>query len=206
MAEVYFLFQGFSAAQSDGQIPYEEPFNYSAFLGWGYIEGGRVVDVDQNDILARINRLFEGKGLSEENKHLPASSNLGRILGYGRELFTTRPFDPFLPYRAQLQKWLEKKILIAQPEELRGCDPKGYQTSVVVLRLPQDKMILGVGRCRSFRFPPISPLELAEELSMVDGAQRLLRYRRGECRESRSEDLEGWRKRINSWNMLASHP
>lgn len=204
MAEVCFLFQGFCIAQSGGQIPYDEPFDYSAFLGWGYEDGGRVVDVDQNDVLARITQLFEGKSHAEKNRQLSPSENLGTILGYGRKLFTTRPYDPFLPYRAQLQKWREKNILIAQPEFLRARDPNGYQTSVVILRLSQEKSILGIARCRIFQFPPISPLELSEELSIVDGGEKILRYRRGECGTSTAEEVEAWQKRINSWNTLAS--
>src|SRR5579885_2507303 len=78
-------------------------------------------------------------------------------------------YDPFRSSRIRLINWLEKGLCGMQ-EQLHGQDPKGYWVALTVVPLPTGGAIIGQGRCRSYTFPPISPLELAHELSVLDAA------------------------------------
>jgi hypothetical protein len=100
--EVWFLYEGFCEAQATGQVPYDEPFDYSAFLAWGYYEGGKLVEIDHTDLAKRIGKLFEQKDLPEELKR-QSIENLGEILGFGaRKLILIRPYGVLPRFHGRL--------------------------------------------------------------------------------------------------------
>ena len=203
-AEVWFLYEGFCEAQASGQVPYDEIFNYSAYLGWGYYEGDRLVEIDHSDLAKRMGKLFEQEDLPEEVKSL-SLENLGQALGFGdRKLVMIRPYDPFLPAHVELIRCLEKKVCLSPTEVLSAEDPQGYIVSLAFVKLPNDRTVIGRGRCRRFNFPPIGPWQLSEELATMDAAEKLKLYRRGNIHPSTPEAVAAWRERINTWKH-ASH-
>jgi hypothetical protein len=198
--ELRYLYEGFCQAQETGQLPYyDEVFDYSAFLGWGYYEGDKLVEIDHTDLAKRIGKLFQRTDLPDEVKRQPIES-LGEALGYGnRNLIMIRPYDPFLPARAELMRCLEKKVCLSPPEELEAEDSRGYIVSIAFVKLPGDKTIIGRGRCRRLHFPPVRPHWLSEELAILDAAEKLKSYQRGNFRPSPPEAVVAWRERINGW-------
>ncbi|MBD2539578.1 DUF2726 domain-containing protein [Coleofasciculus sp. FACHB-SPT36] len=175
LMEVWFLDQEFVKAQERGGIPDNYDFHYSLVMGCGYREGDKFVELDFNNSEATIEVLKKYGKFGED------------------KIVTTRPYDPFLPSRALLHKY-SKGI-----EVLRAIDPKNRDVSVAVVKLADSGIVLGIGKCRSFRFPPVGSRELSEELSMVDAAGKLRKYNRGECKLDTAEDVDSWRDRILQW-------
>lgn len=107
------------------------------------------------------------------------------------------PYDPFRSARLGLIRWSDQYR--RGPETLYGQDPDGYAVMVEMLRLTDDAVIIGIGRCRSFRFPPVAPTELAADLAVVDAVEKLERHRRGEHRPARADEAAAWAHRMAQW-------
>jgi hypothetical protein len=109
-------------------------------------------------------------------------------------------FDPFIRSRARLQRWREKGLCSYPPEGLRGTDPRAYEVSLAIVSLPDGEHVLGIGRCKSFIFPPVNSLELAEELAVLDAAEKVGRHLRGQSATVEPVALADWRLRIERWS------
>jgi Protein of unknown function (DUF2726) len=86
------------------------------------------------------------------------------------------------------------------PEELSTWDDEdGYSVAHAILPLTAGGTLVGSARCRSFRFPPVSPQELAGELAMVDLGDKLRRYRKGAFRPIGESELVKLREQTAGW-------
>jgi hypothetical protein len=86
LAEVWFLEDGFNKAQERGQVPYDEVFDYSAFLAVGYRLEGQTIDISDREISEQLRLMDE---------------HSGRIV-------ITRPYDPFVSSRAYILRAFER--------------------------------------------------------------------------------------------------
>jgi hypothetical protein len=68
-----------------------------------------------------------------------------------------------------------------------------------ILPLPAGGTLVGSARCRSFRFPPVGPRELAGELAMVDLGDKLSRYKQGAHRPMSESESAKLRERTAGW-------
>lgn len=179
LAELWFMQEAFYAAQEAGSVPLDEPFIYTNILGFGYTDGGRFVEID---------------GLEPEEQVRLLIEHQGRIIVH-------RPYDPFLPYRASIMRSYKKGACQRPvPEEVTGTDPRGYEVALAVLPVAPNRMIVGRSRVRSFMFPPVSPRELAVELSVVDVAKKLKLYGEGKYRASSRKHTDLLRAHVSRWN------
>ncbi len=179
LTEVWFMQEAFYAAQEAGSVPFDEPFIYSNILGFGYMDGGRFVEID---------------GLKPEEQVRLLTEHQGRIIMH-------RPYDPFLPYRASIMhSYEEGGCQRPVPEEVTGTDPRGYEVALVVLPVAPNRVIVGRSRVRSFMFQPVSPRELAVELSVVDTARKLKLYGEGKYRPLSGRHVDLLRTRVSRWN------
>ncbi len=180
LAEIWVLYDGFFDAQRRGAIPYDEPFCYTNFFGAGYMDGGRFVELDF--------------------KNPPSMEQLRDIFENKKELLTTTPYDPFLSSRVLIRKLQQKGICSNHgPEITVADDPRGYTVAIAIVELPNGSSIVGYARCRSFRFPPVGPWELAKELAVVDAAEKLKETLRGKDKSSSASEVEKWRNRLRKW-------
>jgi hypothetical protein len=86
------------------------------------------------------------------------------------------------------------------PEELSTrTEEDGYSVAHAILPLTAGGTLVGSARCRSFRFPPVSPRELAGELAMVDLGDKLRRYRQGAFRPMDESELAQLREQTVGW-------
>ena len=111
------------------------------------------------------------------------------------------PYDPFVPFRSLISRWHEKGVcreLCA--ERLEGKDAIGYSTSVSYLTATNGDTIVGVARCKNFSFRGTSPRELAEELSVVDLAEKFQLYLDGEYSPPDFDEVQVWRARMSKWS------
>jgi hypothetical protein len=181
IAEVWFLSADFYAAQERGDVGPYEVFDYSAVLGIGYFEDGRLVEIDTADAAAAVEHMRRKKTV------------------------LTRPYDPFLPNRVHIHRLWEKGLCLAPvPEVLQTVDPRGYAVAIALIGVPGGGTVLGLAHCRSFRFPPVSSYELAEELAVVDVAEKLRQYQRGRYEPLTTADVASWRTRIARWKAASS--
>lgn len=179
LAEVWFMQEAFYAAQEAGSVPFDEPFIYSNILGYGYMNGNLFVDIG---------------GLEPEEQVRLLIEHRGRIIVH-------RPYDPFLPYRASIMRSYEEGACQRPvPEEIKGTDPRGYEVALAVLPVAPNRVIVGRSRVRSYKFPPMSPRELAVELSVVDAARKLKLYGEGKYRASSRRHADLLRVRVSRWN------
>lgn len=112
-----------------------------------------------------------------------------------------RPYDPFLPYRASIMRSYKEDVCQCPvPEEVTGTDPRGYEVALAFLPVAPDRVVVGRSRVRSFMFPPVSPRELAVELSVVDATRKLKRYGQGKYRASSGRHADLLRARVSQWN------
>ncbi len=179
LAEVWFMQEAFYSAQEAGSAPFDEPFIYSNILSFGYMDGSRFVEIDSLEPEEQVRLLIEHQG---------------RIIVH-------RLYDPFLPYRASIMRSYKKgtcRRLV--PEEVTGTDPRGYEVVLAVLPVTSNRVIVGRSRVRSFMFPPVSPRELAVELSVVDAARKLKLYGEGKYRASSRRHADLLRMRVSRWN------
>jgi hypothetical protein len=86
------------------------------------------------------------------------------------------------------------------PEEVSTWDDEdGYSVAHAILPLTAGGTLVGSARCRSYRFPPVGPRELAGELAMVDLGDKLRRYRQGTYRPLGESELAKLRERTTGW-------
>jgi hypothetical protein len=96
--------------------------------------------------------------------------------------------------------WAQGTCVQPGPEELSTWgDEDGYSVAHAILPLTAGGMLVGSARCRSFRFPPVSPRELAGELAMVDLGDKLRRYRQDACRHLGESELVKLREETAGW-------
>jgi hypothetical protein len=77
--------------------------------------------------------------------------------------------------------------------------------AVALLEVPGRGIVLGLARCRSFTFPPMSSYELAHELAVIDAAEKLQHHQRGRCEPPPTAAIESWRMRIIRWKADWGH-
>jgi len=146
LVEMFFLEREFSAAQERGEIPDDEPWHYGNYLGVGFQDGDEFVTM----------RIADCKSLEEFYTYLP-------------KLLATNPYDPFMPARRKLKQLYESgKIKSYTPEMLWPKEENGYISLYALVELASGRTVVGKSRCRTTHFVPISNLELAEELAIVD--------------------------------------
>jgi hypothetical protein len=161
LTELWFMEDACYAAQMEGSAPFDEPFFYSNFIGFGYMDNGHFVEIDRLNPEEQVELLIEHQG----------------------KMIVHRPYDPFISYRAFIMNSYEKGICLRPiPEQVTGTDIQGYELALAVLPVTHDRAVVGRARIRSFMFSPVSPRELAEELSVVDVARKLELYSKGEHR------------------------
>jgi hypothetical protein len=98
------------------------------------------------------------------------------------------------------QAWVDGICTQYVPEQLSTRnDVNGYSVAYALLPLTFGGTLVGSARCRSFRFPPVSPQELAGELAMVDLKDKLRRYRQGVLRPTGEAELAKLRERTQGW-------
>jgi hypothetical protein len=98
------------------------------------------------------------------------------------------------------QAWVQGICTQHVPEQLSPWDDEdGYSVAYALLPLTSGGTLVGTARCRSFRFPPVGPQELAGELAMVDLKDKLRRYRQGTCRPMGESELAKLRERTAGW-------
>lgn len=180
LAEVWFLNEAFDREQVTGRVPYDEVFCYSFILGMAYRSEGELVSIDNLEPSEQLRVMQEHEG----------------------RLIVTQPYDPFMPSRAYVSRAFRSGLCREpMPEELEATDPAGFQVCVAVLQLDDHRYVIGHSRVRSFRFAPISPYELALELSVVDAADKLKRVLKGEGEAGTLADVEAWRARMAAWRV-----
>lgn len=112
------------------------------------------------------------------------------------------PYDPFIRYRAEVWSSFEKHLCLDPvPQTVQARDPLGFVVTLATLRLPRGGMLMGISRCRSFKFSPISVWELSEELAICDVAEKLRRYLLGGRDPDPEEVVQGWHKRLGTWEQ-----
>ena len=72
--------------------------------------------------------------------------------------------------------------------------------ALAILSIAPDRVIVGRSRVRSFMFPPVSPRELAVELSVVDAARKLKLYGEGKYRPSPGRHVDLLRASVSRWS------
>lgn len=88
------------------------------------------------------------------------------------------PFDPFTHYRRLFYD-------LTESDEAFNCcvirckTDQGYEESISAIYLTTGGTILGKGRCRTFSYPPVSAVELAEELAVRDVYIKYWQYKYG---------------------------
>ncbi len=175
LTEVWFLYEAFNAAQEAGSVPYDEVFHYSLFLGFAYRDGGRLVDIDGLDPAEQLRLLREHEG----------------------RIVVTQPYDPFLASRAFINRAFQRSDCREPvPKEIVGIDSQGFHVALAVLNVTENRAVIGTARVRSFRFPPVSPTELAMELSVVDVVEKLKQYRQGSYAALTATEVRVWEHRI----------
>jgi len=98
------------------------------------------------------------------------------------------------------QAWGQGTCTQPVPEEVSTWDDEdGYSVAHAILPLPAGGTLVGSARCRSFRFPPVGPRELAGELAMVDLGDKLRRYKQGAHRPMSESELAKLRERTAGW-------
>ena len=126
------------------------------------------------------------------------------ILGdfdFEKKRFMPPPYDPFVPSRARIFGWFNKKLCgDSSPTHLRGLDPTGYYTAIAHITARNGDVIVGVARCKDFNFREVTAPELAEELSTVDLAEKFQMYLDGEYNPQDFDEVEVWRHRMAKWS------
>ena len=181
LTEVWFLYVAFCEAQQRGELPEDEIFHYSFFLGLGYIEDGRIIEIDTSDASATLSK-------AETLKQAKV------------RVVTTRPYDPFIEHRAYIQH-LHKKGLCSRPvpECIVAWHPEGHYVAAAFVELPDGRTVIGNAQCNFSSFPAVPPLELCEELAVLDAGEKLRKYLKGEYRASSHEEVSAWRGRLSHW-------
>ncbi len=84
-------------------------------------------------------------------------------------------------------------------EHLHVVDPRCYSVALSIVRVTEERIVIGIARCRKFSFPPISTRELATELSAVDAANKINLWMSGKHKPSGIDEVNAWRKRAERW-------
>lgn len=185
LTEVWFLQKAFYEAQERGEVAYDEDFHFGFILGLGYFKDGTFVEIDISDAKASLDIL--------------ASLNRDKI-----KVVPTTPYDPFAHYRILIQRLYRKGVCLHPvPEHMSARHPKGYHIGVAIVQLPDGRTIIGQGRCQLFGFQTISSHELCEDLAVLDAAEKLQKYQKGEYHPSTSGEADLWRRRMAQWGSYA---
>jgi hypothetical protein len=177
LAEVWFLHEDFCAAQAQGQIPYDEVFHYSFILGLAFRGERGLREIDFADARSAVKQTSEQSG----------------------ELIITRPYDPFLPSRALLRRLHDRGVCQYPPEILHGRDPQGYWHAYALVGVDDGRTVIGMSRCRPFRFPPVTPYELSAELAVLNAAENVELYRRGQYEPATPDEVASLQNRLARW-------
>ena len=113
-----------------------------------------------------------------------------------RLLLTTRLYHIGYAYVGGLKKEYAKNRVL---NVLKAESQIGYNTAVSYLTAVNGDKIVGVARCKNFSFREISPRELAEELSVVDLAEKFQLYLDGAYHPPEFDEIQVWRERMSKW-------
>jgi hypothetical protein len=106
-----------------------------------------------------------------------------------------RPYDLALPAMLSMGSAYERGLTSAPVNEtVTGEDDKGYTVAYSILPLSRGGYVIETARSWSFRFPPVSPRELTEDLATVATAEALERYERGDYVAHSDEQLASLRE------------
>jgi hypothetical protein len=180
LAECWMMWEGFTLAQESGTIPWTESFDPNLVVGWYRTDSGRSVRWENPDL-----------------------SELTELIARG-EAHIDFPYDLALPERRRLSNF-ERQNLIKSvcPEIWRDVtDRKGYASCLTVVHLTDGRLVASEGRCRSFRFPPVGPWDLAEELATIDVTNLTRDVLRGKTDASTPADVERARNRMRAFGAI----
>lgn len=113
------------------------------------------------------------------------------------------PYDPFRNYRTFLMN-------LCRSNKTMACSVLAVETlggnieAIAIISLNNNKAILGRAKCKSFLFPPITPGELAEELSMKDVFSNYWKYREGTYKTVTHTEANGLLKKFKSNSQVLS--
>jgi hypothetical protein len=94
----------------------------------------------------------------------------------------------------------QRGILVKPSSEVvTGIDQDGYAVGYGLLELTSGGYIIAKARCRSFRFSPVTPAELVEELATVNAHEALEQFERGEYRPRTVSELAKLRRDTRGW-------
>lgn len=120
--------------------------------------------------------------------------------------FLVLGYDPFAASRIFIQRVSEeKRVLDPAPKVATAISNQGYTRAIACVRVTEEITVLGHARCLFFMtcsIPSVGAHSLAEELAIVDAAEKLKRYWRGDYQPVNNEEMQGWRDRFYQWGSL----
>ncbi len=120
--------------------------------------------------------------------------------------FLVLGYDPFASFRIFIQRLFKgKRILDPAPKVATAIDDQGYARAIAWVRVTEELTVLGNARCLFFMTRPIPSVgahSLAEELAIVDAAEKLKRYCRGDYQPVNNEEMQEWHDRFYQWGPL----
>jgi hypothetical protein len=120
--------------------------------------------------------------------------------------FLVLGYDPFAASRIFIQRLFEeKRILDPAPTVATAIDDQGYARAIAWVRVTEELTVLGHARCLFFMtrlIPSVGAHSLAEELAIVDAAEKLKRYCRGDYQPVNNEEMHEWHDRFYQWGSL----
>ncbi len=91
------------------------------------------------------------------------------------------------------------------PEVATAIDGQGYARAIASVKIKENVTVLGHARCLFFMIPPIpsvDPHSLSEELAIVDAAEKLKSYFKGEYQSLKDEEIREWHDRFYRWGSV----
>jgi hypothetical protein len=119
---------------------------------------------------------------------------------------TRRPFDLASEAQAALfTAYKEGRCLAPHPDHYFTTTDDGGE-SYAFLPLPYRRWLMSHVRVRAYRFPPLSPGELADDLACVEIASKLEEYERGTVLAVTGEEVDTISKRCAGWSCGIFRP
>jgi Protein of unknown function (DUF2726) len=120
--------------------------------------------------------------------------------------FSVVGYDLSAPSRVFIQKiYNEKRIQDYFPKIATAIDDLGYARAIASVKITEDLTVLGHARCLFFMthpIPSIDPHSLSEELAIVDAAEKLKSYLKGEYQPLKDKEVREWHDRFYKWGSI----
>ena len=150
--EIWFMEQEWNKKQAAGEIEWDQEFNPSGVYEWGYVQDGQFIPVNLSDIsVDEIVELFREKAV------------------------ISRPFDPFIRYRAYIID-LSKKGFCGWQQDVSAFDQDfRYGAALAFVSLPNGRYINGHASC-GLSFFTSDAVNRPLDFATVELAQKLTQY------------------------------